>query len=300
MMFTILAFPSEMELVKRQTYNQWYHITMYYLSRLPVDLLSEASFTFFSSILIYYISGQPNDVHRYLVVWQWSYVLAIIGQTFGLIIGGVFTTMTAGIVVGDVVALVMALFSGFFVKISKIPYVMRWLSNVSVMRYPYEGVLLTIYGFGREPLVCEDETPFCIKDPTLALKALSCSSTITGNIVVMILYVIGARIAGAVILWLRIWCVRGNRHGRTCSQRYSKFKCYPVLYKYFRRILRYWFKRISSCLLKCISSRCCNRVLSFCFKTVPWLLKLIVWVSLALIPIGLLVGFIMALIHFPK
>lgn len=47
-------------------------------------------------------------------------------------------------------------FSGFFVQDKLLSPWVRWLTIFSPVHYAYHGMLLSVYGYGREPLECKD------------------------------------------------------------------------------------------------------------------------------------------------
>lgn len=68
-------------------------------------------------------------------------------------------------------AIPMFLFSGFFILLSDLPPCLGWLSYVSYFRYPFEGLMLAIYGNGRPYLKCS--LPYChYKNPAKYLQDL--------------------------------------------------------------------------------------------------------------------------------
>lgn len=64
---------------------------------------------------------------------------------------------------GPITTVPIMLFGGFFVRISTIPFYLRYFSYLSFMRYAFEATVVTLYGFDR-----------CYVDPEL-LKGNSSS-----------------------------------------------------------------------------------------------------------------------------
>ena len=55
---------------------------------------------------------------------------------------------------GPISALPLLLFSGFLVRIERMPWIIRPLTYVSYMRFAFEGMIIAIYGFNR----CGDDS----------------------------------------------------------------------------------------------------------------------------------------------
>lgn len=68
----------------------------------------------------------------------------------------------------------MLLFAGFLVLFSHMPRVMYWLSYLTYMRYGYEGLVLSIYGYNRSELSCPETELYChYRQPSMVLEELS-------------------------------------------------------------------------------------------------------------------------------
>lgn len=82
------------------------------------------------------------------------------------------------------------------------------LLYISIFRYGFEGVLLSIYGFGRPNLECSEA--FCyLKSPSKVLEQLDIAEVnIYMDAGVLLLYFVIVRILGYFILR---WKVRKNR-----------------------------------------------------------------------------------------
>lgn len=74
----------------------------------------------------------------------------MIGQSIGLIFGALFMkSPMSAVFLAPLSLLPSFLFSGFLVKIENMPTIIQPLSWTSCVRFSMEGVLISLYGYGR-------------------------------------------------------------------------------------------------------------------------------------------------------
>jgi ATP-binding cassette, subfamily G (WHITE), member 1 len=83
----------------------------------------------------------------------------------------------------------MIVFSGFIVLFNHMPIFMRYVSNISLLKYCLEALVTTIYERGRTDLKCPDEIMYCHynKSETI-LKELGMDSESFGINILKILF----------------------------------------------------------------------------------------------------------------
>jgi ATP-binding cassette subfamily G (WHITE) protein 1 len=98
----------------------------------------------------------------------------------------------------------LLLISGFFVSLDNIPVYMQWLSYVAYVRYGFEGVMLTIYGFDRPALHCS--VPYChFKYPEKFLEELSLEKGVFWiDVVSLLIFFVGLRVIGYFVLRYKV------------------------------------------------------------------------------------------------
>lgn len=62
--------------------------------------------------------------------------------------------LQGGTFLGPISTIPMVLFSGFFSKLSDIPWYLSWLTYVSFTRYSFEGTMIAIFGLDRPKMKC--------------------------------------------------------------------------------------------------------------------------------------------------
>ncbi|EDV97080.1 ATP-binding cassette sub-family G member 1 [Drosophila grimshawi] len=170
-MVPILSYPADVKLVKKETFNRWYTLTPYYLaltiSRLPLQVL--LNFTFMA--MTYWMSGLPQQLWRFCIFVAVGLMISLVAEGMGLAIGATFS-ITNGSVVGPMlIAPLMGLAVYGFDFASQISGGMNLLMKFSYVRVGVVALILTVFGFQREELDC-DEIYCHFGDPRVLLRFL--------------------------------------------------------------------------------------------------------------------------------
>lgn len=91
-MYTIFSVsgPLETSVFIREHLNGWYSITSYYFAKLVSDLPLLFICPTLLSLVAYYMTGQPEELGRFLMFWGMSLLTALLGQSIGLVFGSAF------------------------------------------------------------------------------------------------------------------------------------------------------------------------------------------------------------------
>ncbi|CAG2066211.1 unnamed protein product, partial [Timema podura] len=98
MMLSILTFPMEMTILKKEHFNRWYSLKSFYLSITIVDIpISELSLScpqviscVMFSLIVYIMTGQPLEPRRIIMFLVIGQLTMFVSQTIGLMIGSLF------------------------------------------------------------------------------------------------------------------------------------------------------------------------------------------------------------------
>ena len=87
---------------------------------------------------------------RFSMLLLISILLSFLAQCIGECAGAAFMkSQNTAVFVGGFIPLPMILFGGFLVKISRMPVYLRPLSWFSLLRFSFEAMMISIYGFNR-------------------------------------------------------------------------------------------------------------------------------------------------------
>ncbi|XP_044748317.1 ATP-binding cassette sub-family G member 4-like [Coccinella septempunctata] len=153
MMPTILTFPVEMSVFVREHLNYWYSVKAYYFAKTLADIPFQIVMTMGYVMGVYYLTAQPMEFTRFSMVLIISVATALVGQSFGLLVGAAFS-IESGVFLGPISTIPMVLFSGFFANLDDIPYYLKWLPYASYVKYSFEGTMIAMYGLNRQKLEC--------------------------------------------------------------------------------------------------------------------------------------------------
>ncbi|CAG0897822.1 unnamed protein product [Darwinula stevensoni] len=190
MMPTVVTYPLEVPVLLKEILNKWYSLKAYYVAKTMADVPFSVFCTLVYLVIVYYMTAQPMDFHRFFRYLVISVFVSVLAQSLGLLIGTLFP-IQAAVFVGPAFIAPFLLFSGFFLSVKAIPKYMRWVSNLSFLKYYFEGTMVCIYGYNRSDLLCNQpfwtmvciygynrsdllcNQPFCqFKDPDKFLREL--------------------------------------------------------------------------------------------------------------------------------
>ncbi|CAO1378523.1 unnamed protein product [Diamesa serratosioi] len=171
MMLTILTFPTEMNNILKETFNRWYSVKSYYLSITIIDFPISVVCCFLFSVIIYFMSGQPLEMNRFIMFFLISTLVVLVAQSVGLIIGSCFNVVN-GTFIGPTLSVPTMMFAGFGVTLRDMPPYLKWGSYISYLRYGLEGYVGALYG-DRAQLKCEMADYCHYRNPDKFLKEIA-------------------------------------------------------------------------------------------------------------------------------
>lgn len=185
-MVPVLVYPQEVKLVKKEHFNCWYSLTPYYaaltVSKLPVQVTLNVLFC----TIVYFMAGVPFHVLRFAVFCVVGNIVSFAAEGMGLAIGSIFS-VTNGCAIGPAsIAPFLGLGIYGFDFAHQIPLLMNILMKTSFIRCGIVAMVLTIFGFQRQPLDCNEM--YChFAKPEVLIKYLDIEkSSVWFEIVTMI------------------------------------------------------------------------------------------------------------------
>ncbi|XP_017075897.2 ABC transporter G family member 41 [Drosophila eugracilis] len=166
----LVKFPLEFPIVSREHFNRWYSLRAYYvaitLADLPIQIICSALFI----VPTYLMTQQPLELWRFGLFFLIVFVTALVSQSIGLAVGAALS-LKLGSILGPLFICPFLQFSGFFLMEKDAPACLRWMFDISFLKYSLEGSMMAIFGYGRERLECEEM--YChLRMPNQILKTM--------------------------------------------------------------------------------------------------------------------------------
>ncbi|EDW77576.1 uncharacterized protein Dwil_GK24575 [Drosophila willistoni] len=183
----ILRFPSEIAIIKKETFNNWYKLRTYYLATIitstPVHII-------FSTVYItigYLMTEQPVEMERFVKYLLSAVVVTICADGLGIFLGTILNPVN-GTFVGAVSTCFMLTFSGFLILLNHIPAALRFMAFISPLRYALENMVISLYGNQRDQLTCPPTEFYChFKNAVTVLRQFGMENGDFGYNIMMIL-----------------------------------------------------------------------------------------------------------------
>lgn len=150
----VMTFPLETAVFIRERMNNWYSLSAYFCSKLVADFpfLILGPTLFLASS--YYMTAQPMELERMVMLWGICVLTAWIAQLSGLLAGSSLPLELSVFCVPCSV-IPMLVFCGFFVRFREMFDFLIPFTYIGYFRYSFEGAMQAIYGFDRANIPCE-------------------------------------------------------------------------------------------------------------------------------------------------
>ncbi|XP_061388837.1 ATP-binding cassette sub-family G member 1-like [Musca vetustissima] len=168
---SVLRFPQEIAIIKKESFNNWYKLRTFYLASLitstPVHIILSTVYI----TITYFMTDQPLEVDRFVKVILSSMMVTICADGLGIFLGTILNPVN-GTFVGAVTTCFMMIFSGFLILLTHMSDFMRMISYVSPIRYGLENMVLAMYSNNRQDTICPDDVLYChFKNAATVLKS---------------------------------------------------------------------------------------------------------------------------------
>uniref|UniRef100_A0A182INJ2 Uncharacterized protein n=1 Tax=Anopheles atroparvus TaxID=41427 RepID=A0A182INJ2_ANOAO len=154
----VMTFPLEASVFVRERMNNWYSLKAYYFSKLIADfpflILGPSVFL----ATAYYLTAQPIEADRILMLWSICIFTSWIAQMTGLLAGSILP-LELSVFCVPCSLIPMLIFCGFFVRFREMFDFLIPFTYIGYFRYSFEGAMQAIYGFDRPNLPCSGD--FC-------------------------------------------------------------------------------------------------------------------------------------------
>jgi len=131
---TIAAFARERVVIDRERGEGLYGVTEYFAGKLLAELPIAAVFPLVFSALLYPLSGLHPRTDRFLSFMGLIALESFVSSAFGLWIGSLTSSYEAAVAVAPAVMVIFIVFGGYYINPDNVPFVLRWLDNISLIR----------------------------------------------------------------------------------------------------------------------------------------------------------------------
>ncbi|XP_047987028.1 ATP-binding cassette sub-family G member 1-like isoform X2 [Leguminivora glycinivorella] len=162
MMPVLLAFPTEVQLVKREYFNRWYGLKPYYAALVVSRTPATVAFSLLYLCITYPLTSQPMELDRILMFTSICIMVALISESMGTVISSTLNVVNS-VFMGPALSVPLMLLAVYGIGYGDMPAPLFWrmARACSFMRYGIEGLVVAIYGPPRDDLICPDHVDYC-------------------------------------------------------------------------------------------------------------------------------------------
>ncbi|XP_073827153.1 ATP-binding cassette sub-family G member 1 [Musca autumnalis] len=199
----LVKFPLEFPIVSREHFNRWYSLRAYYVAITLADIPIQIVCTTVYIVITYLLTDQPGDIFRVVLFCVIIFLTALVGQSIGLAVGASLSIKLAAIL-GPFFICPFLVFSGFFVQEKHAPQALRWLFKTSFLKYSFEGSVLSLFGYDRQRLECNEMYCHYARPQVLLKDVDMLEANYEGAIIFLVSVFLGLRIIAFYIMSFRL------------------------------------------------------------------------------------------------
>ncbi|EZA59981.1 ATP-binding cassette sub-family G member [Ooceraea biroi] len=205
MMPAVLRFPLEMDILRKERFNNWYQLKTYYITTIITTFPLQVFFCLLYSGVSYVLTGQPMEWFRYYRFLLIVILTSISAESMGIGFGAIFDPVN-GTFIGSIVICTLLCFIGFLIFLNHMPIVLYYVSYINYLRYAFEGLLQSVYGYHREKLSCPSSAIYChYRMPSAMLEELNMIKPMFWiDVAVLFIYFVFFRLAAYIVLKRRL------------------------------------------------------------------------------------------------
>lgn len=84
-----IAVPLQIKLLRREHFNRWYSIDVYFLAHFASNMPIQMVFGFFYVLIVYFMTSQPLDIERFALFYMFCMLSSFTAESFGMMISSV-------------------------------------------------------------------------------------------------------------------------------------------------------------------------------------------------------------------
>ncbi|XP_055589767.1 ATP-binding cassette sub-family G member 1 isoform X2 [Uranotaenia lowii] len=193
----VLKFPSEMKILKKESFNNWYKIRTYFIATMLTALPVQIFFAIVYSSIVFMLTQQPLESDRFLMFLAVLILNTIVADGYGVFLG-TFLNQINGTFIGAITTCYMLVFCGFLIMFSHMSEVMKAFSYLSTLRYGLEGLVLAMYDNGRTNMVCPEDEMYChyVKATTILRDLGMTPANYEFNVIMLAIQFVAIKIVG--------------------------------------------------------------------------------------------------------
>ncbi|XP_026476016.1 ATP-binding cassette sub-family G member 4-like [Ctenocephalides felis] len=196
MMPAILKLPSELPVLRKESFNNWYKLRTYYTAFLVANIPVQIMFSVLFCSVSYVMTYQPLEMYRFLMYVAICVLVTLASDGIGIFLGSV-TDPVNGTFFGAIFTCTMLVFAGFLVQFTHMPIVWSYISNISYLKFGLEGLFIAGYGYGRANLPCPEDIYCHFRSPKTITKELDMNlDNYWVDVGVLAAFFVAVRIAG--------------------------------------------------------------------------------------------------------